>query len=73
MTKRHLLLEQWSKGLAGLTGAVGKPQFATVLLEAVRRLVDFDFIMAFAYRGKDRPLILDDTLERAAQRLLPAS
>jgi DNA-binding CsgD family transcriptional regulator len=70
MTKRHLLLEQWSKGLAELTGAVGKPQFATVLLDAVRRLVDFDFVMAFAYRGKDRPLILDDTLDRAHHRVI---
>ncbi|MCB1378137.1 MAG: helix-turn-helix transcriptional regulator [Alphaproteobacteria bacterium] len=70
MTTRHLLLEQWSKGLATLSDAVGKPQFAAVLLDAVKRLVDFDFVMAFAYRGKDPPVILDDTLDRARHRVI---
>ncbi|WP_373505507.1 LuxR C-terminal-related transcriptional regulator [Aestuariivirga sp.] len=70
MTKRHLLLEQWSKGLAELGGALGQPQFAGVLLDAVRRLVDFDFVMAFAYRGKGQPVILGDTLDRARHRVI---
>ena len=70
MTTRHLLLEQWSKGLAELGGALGQPQFAGVLLDAVRRLVDFDFVMAFAYRGKGQPVILGDTLDRARHRVI---
>ena len=70
MATRHLLLEQWSKGLAELSEAIGQPRFASVLLDAVRRLVDFDFVMAFAYRGKDQPLILDDTLDQARHRVI---
>ena len=62
MGARHVLLEQWSKGIALLAGTVGEPEFPPALLEAVRRLVDFDFIMAFAYRGREQPLMLADTL-----------
>ncbi|HRX34979.1 MAG TPA: helix-turn-helix transcriptional regulator [Aestuariivirga sp.] len=70
MTTRHVLLEQWSKGLAEVGHAIGQPRFATVLLDAVRRLVDFDFVMAFAYRGKDQPVILDDTLDHTRHRII---
>ena len=70
MTTRHLLLEQWSKGIASLAGAVGTPDFSVTLLDAVRRIVDFDFIMAFAYRGRERPLLLADTLDAARHKVI---
>jgi DNA-binding CsgD family transcriptional regulator len=70
MANRHLLLEQWSKGLAELTDCLGQPRFAASLLEAVRRLVDFDFVMVFAYRGAETPLALGDTLDAARHRVI---
>lgn len=70
MTKRHLLLEQWSKGVACLTAAVGTPEFEVTLLEAARRIVDFDFIMVFAYRGREQPLMLADTLNQARHQVI---
>lgn len=70
MGTRHVLLEQWSKGLAVLAGAVGQAGFAPSLLEAVRRLVDFDFVMAFAYRGREQPLMLADTLSAPRHQVI---
>jgi DNA-binding CsgD family transcriptional regulator len=70
MTTRHLLLEQWSKGIATLAEAVSTPGFAPCLLAAVRRIVDFDFIMTFAYRGRERPLMLADTLSQANHQVI---
>lgn len=70
MSTRHLLLEQWSKGIAGLAGSAGTPDFAATMLEAVRRIVDFDFIMAFAYRGRDAPLMLADTLNETRHQVI---
>ncbi len=70
MGTRHLLLEQWSKGLAGLAGSTGTEEFPVMLLEALRRLVAFDFIMAFAYRGRERPLLLADTLNEARHQVI---
>ena len=60
--KSALLLAQWSRGVAELVGLIGKAGFEAALLQAVRRLIDFDFIMVFAYRGQARPLALGDTL-----------
>ena len=37
--------------------------FVPALLACVKRLVDFDFVMVFAYSGTTRPLTLADTLE----------
>jgi DNA-binding CsgD family transcriptional regulator len=70
MGTRHLLLEQWSKGLAGLAGSTGTEAFPGLLLEALRRLVAFDFVMAFAYRGRERPLLLADTLNEARHQVI---
>lgn len=41
--------------------------FGATLLRSVGRLIDFDFLMVFAYRGAGKPLALADTLP-AAQR-----
>jgi DNA-binding CsgD family transcriptional regulator len=70
MTKKHLLLEQWSKGLAELLAAAGTGTFVPTLLAAVKRLVDFDFVMVFAYRGGEPPLLLGDTLSAAQHRII---
>lgn len=70
MNRRHLLLEQWSKGVASLAGSAGTPAFAGTLLEAARRIVDFDFIMVFAYRGREPPLMLADTLDEARHQVI---
>jgi DNA-binding CsgD family transcriptional regulator len=67
---RHLLLEQWSKGIASLANAVGTPEFTMTLLDGVRRMVDFDFIMTFAYRGREQPLILADTLNAMRHQVI---
>ncbi len=70
MSNRHLLLEQWNKGLAELIVCLGQPKFAETLLEAVNRLVAFDFIMAFAYRGDETPLVLGDTLDARHHQII---
>lgn len=62
LTRSTQILEQWSRGLADLLEKLGAPEFGPVLLRSVRRLIDFDFIMVFAYRGEGRPLALGDTL-----------
>ena len=56
-----LLLAQWSRGVAEMIGQLHKQGFEAALLQAVRRLVDFDFVMVFGYRGQEKPLALGDT------------
>lgn len=63
VSKQLLFLEQWSRGIAEVSTVQGTDRFMRVLLAAVKRLVDFDFLMAFAYGGRARPLILGDTLD----------
>lgn len=63
LAHRHLQLAQWSRGIAELSAAAGRPDFLLTLLASVKRLVDFDFIMAFAYQGPRTPLVLGDTLD----------
>ncbi len=70
MSKSLLMVEQWSKGLAELVAATGTEGFPAVLLAVVRRLVDFDFVMAFAYRETETPLALGDSLDAARRRIL---
>ena len=70
MSNSLLMVEQWSKGLAELVAATGTEGFAAVLLAAVRRLVDFDFVMAFAYRETETPLALGDSLDPARRRII---
>ncbi|WP_133611528.1 helix-turn-helix transcriptional regulator [Dongia mobilis] len=49
---------------------LGEEAFGPVLLRSVRRLIDFDFIMAFAYQGDARPLALGDTLPEASREVV---
>jgi DNA-binding CsgD family transcriptional regulator len=65
-----VLLEQWSKGIAEIIAAQGFGQFIPALLASVKRLVDVDFLMVFAYRGKAKPLLLGDTLDMASHRII---
>lgn len=45
-----------------MVAALGTDGFRATLLRSVRRLIDFDFLMAFAYHGTGMPLALGDTL-----------
>lgn len=67
MTRSSQLLEQWNRGLADMLAELDRESFAPTLLRSVQRLIDFDFLMVFAYRGTGRPLALGDTMP-AAQR-----
>lgn len=70
MSKSLLMVEQWSKGLAELVAVTGSAGFPAALLAAVRRLVDFDFVMVFAYRDSETPRALGDTLDAAQHRII---
>lgn len=59
------MLEQWNRGIADLLAILGHDDFGEVLLRSVRRLIDFDFLMVFAYQGEGRPLALGDTMPDA--------
>jgi DNA-binding CsgD family transcriptional regulator len=69
-SRSTLLLGQWSRSMGELVEACGRPGFDQVLWQAVRRLVDFDFVMSFAYRDHERPLALGDTLDVAQRRII---
>jgi DNA-binding CsgD family transcriptional regulator len=71
-SRSHLLLGQWSRSMGELIEARGRAGFDQVLWQAVRRLVDFDFVMTFAYRDHERPLALGDTLDAARRRVIVA-
>jgi DNA-binding CsgD family transcriptional regulator len=64
------VLEQWNRGLADLLQVMGEPEFGPVLLRSVRRLIDFDFLMVFAYQGDGRPLALGDSLPEAQRAVV---
>lgn len=64
------LLEQWSRAMAEIAAAQRGPGFVPALLASVKRLVDFDFVMVFAYSGTARPLTLADTLDEPRHRII---
>lgn len=64
------LLEQWSRAIADIAAAQRGPGFVPALLASVKRLVDFDFVMVFAYSGTARPLTLADTLDEPRHRII---
>lgn len=64
------MLEQWNRGVADLLSALGSADFGPVLLRSVRRLIDFDFLMVFAYQGDGRPLALGDTLPEVSRQVV---
>jgi DNA-binding CsgD family transcriptional regulator len=53
-----------------LVQACDGPDFEAALCAALRRLVEFDFVMVFAYRGAERPVALGDTLDAELRRVL---
>ena len=69
-TPKLRLLEQWSRGVAEIAAAQRSPAFVPALLASVKRLVDFDFVMAFAYSGTSRPLTLADTLDQPRHAII---
>jgi DNA-binding CsgD family transcriptional regulator len=62
MTRSSQLLEQWNRGVADMLAELDQENFGPTLLRSVTRLIHFDFLMVFAYRGAGRPLALGDTL-----------
>lgn len=70
LTRSTQVLEQWNRGVADLLSVLGAPEFGPVLLRSVRRLIDFDFLMVFAYEGDGRPLALGDTLPEASRAVV---
>ena len=63
-------MQQWSKAIAEVAAAQRTDAFLPALLASVKRLVDFDFVMAFAYSGTSRPLTLGDTLDTPRHRII---
>lgn len=68
--RAELLLAQWSRGVAEIMPVLRKPGFEAAVLHSVRRLVDFCFVMSFAYSGHDRPTALGDTLTAQRRKLI---
>jgi DNA-binding CsgD family transcriptional regulator len=68
--RAELLLAQWSRGTAEIMTALHKPGFEQAVLHAMRRLVDFCFVMTFAYAGPRRPTALGDTLTLQRRKLI---
>lgn len=62
------LLEQWSRGVSEILAVLDSPHFDRVVFQAISRLVQIDFTVAFAYRGRVRPLILGCTVEELHRR-----
>src|SRR5690606_40382610 len=70
VARSHLLVAQWSRSIGELVRACGETGFEAALRRALGRLVEFDFVMVFAYRGAERPLALGDTLDAELRRVL---
>jgi DNA-binding CsgD family transcriptional regulator len=68
--RAELLLAQWSRGVGEIMPLLRKPGFEDAVLQAVRRLVDFCFVMSFAYSGNERPTALGDTLTAQRRKLI---
>jgi DNA-binding CsgD family transcriptional regulator len=62
------LLEQWSRGVGEIIAALESPHFDRAVFKAISRLVQIDFTVAFAYRGRGRPLILGCTVDEKMYR-----
>ncbi|HWH60795.1 MAG TPA: LuxR C-terminal-related transcriptional regulator [Terriglobales bacterium] len=62
-TRSGFLLEQWSRGVGEIIAALENPRFDHALYKAISRLVGIDFILAFAYRGRARPMTLGHTIQ----------
>lgn len=71
-SERHsrsgFLLEQWSRGVGEILATLESPQFDRSVFKAISRLVQIDFTVAFAYRGRVRPLILGCTVDEKMYR-----
>ncbi|MEM7122838.1 MAG: helix-turn-helix transcriptional regulator [Pseudomonadota bacterium] len=51
---------EWHEEIAKVIGSIRTPDYPHRLVDALGRLVAFDFSVMFAYRGDDRPLDLFD-------------
>jgi DNA-binding CsgD family transcriptional regulator len=71
-SRAGLLLAQWSRGIGEIMQVLQRPEFEATLLQAVCRLAEVDFVMAFAYHGNQRPAALGDTLDSVRRRVIVA-
>jgi DNA-binding CsgD family transcriptional regulator len=69
-TRSSFLLEQWSRGVGEVLAALDSPQFNRVLYNAISRVVQIDFTLVFAYRGRARPLVLGNTIDEEHRRVM---
>lgn len=60
-TRLKLESRDWHAQIAGIIAAEDTPQFPAQLVEALKRVVAFDYAVFFAYRGPERPICLYDT------------
>lgn len=61
--------KSWNDSLAATVGAIGTPDFAPSLIEALKHVVPFDYSVIFAYCNSARPLDLFDTFPTAKRRI----
>jgi DNA-binding CsgD family transcriptional regulator len=59
----------WNDSLATTVGAIGTPDFAPALIEALTHVAPFNYSVIFAYCNSARPLDLFDTFPPAKRRV----
>ncbi|MFQ5939347.1 MAG: LuxR C-terminal-related transcriptional regulator [Alphaproteobacteria bacterium] len=64
MPELRLETRKWHGEIGRVIDRLGSPSWPSVFLEAVRRIVDVDYSVVFAYRDRERPVCLFDTFER---------
>jgi DNA-binding CsgD family transcriptional regulator len=69
-TRSSFLLEQWSRGVGEVLAALDSPQLNRVLYNAISRVVQIDFTLVFAFRGRSRPLVLGNTIDEEHRRVM---
>lgn len=61
---------EWNTAIGGLVAALDTDAFAGALVAALRSLADFDYSVAFAYRGEARPIDLFDDFPTGKRRVM---
>jgi len=59
----------WNEEVGDIISAIGSPEFAAVLVGALRSLVPFDYSVIFAYCGDARPIDLYDDFPAVKRRV----
>lgn len=64
MDELRLDTRKWHGEIGRVIDRLGSPSWPSVFLDAVRRIVNVDYSVVFAYRDRERPICLFDTFER---------